>query len=135
MTIFLLVPCLRRATSLAYTDADEDAEKMLSFAEDGVHDKEEEWVQTHSGRSKRSSSTVSRFLPQTHSTLEPSETAQMGEIDDIPDLDGPAEGASGLPTAMNKLHISNAPDIDDIPDMEEEGLEEEDESQKPVSVE
>jgi len=110
------VPCLRRATSLAYTDADEDAEKMLSFAEDGVGNKEEEWVQTHSGR-------------------KPSETAQIGEIDDIPDLDGPTEGASELPTAMNKLHINNAPDIDDIPDMEEEGLEEEDESQKPVTIE
>lgn len=44
---------MRRATSLAYTDADEDAEKLLSFADDGASsDKEEEWVQTHSGRSK-----------------------------------------------------------------------------------
>lgn len=46
------VPCMRRATSLAYTDADEDAEKMISFADDGEPtDKEDEWVQTHSGRS------------------------------------------------------------------------------------
>ena len=107
---------------------------MLSFAEDGADNKEEEWVQTHSGRSKRVS-TASHSLTQTISTLEPSETAQMGEIDDIPDLDGPAEVAAGLPTAMTKLDIGNAPDIDDIPDMEEEGLEEEDESQKPVSAE
>ena len=27
------VPCLRRATSLAYTDADEDSERLLSFAD------------------------------------------------------------------------------------------------------
>lgn len=43
---------MRRATSLAYTDADEDAEKLVSFADDGTPgDKEDEWVQTHSGRS------------------------------------------------------------------------------------
>jgi len=42
------VPCLRRATSLAYTDADEDAEKMVSFSLDpATEDKEDEWVQTH----------------------------------------------------------------------------------------
>ncbi|KAF8342334.1 autophagocytosis associated protein [Cantharellus anzutake] len=102
------VPCPRRATSLAYTDADEDAEKMLSFAEEGTDDKEEEWVQTHSGR-------------------KPSEAAHIGDIDDIPDFDGPA---SGLPAAMNKLDINASPHIDDIPDMEEEGLEEEDEDAK-----
>lgn len=44
------VPCLRRATSLAYTDADEDAEKLLSFADDSS--KGDEWVQTHAGRRK-----------------------------------------------------------------------------------
>jgi len=49
----LPVPCMRRATSLAYTDADEDDEKLLSFGDDGAPgDKEEEWVQTHSGRSE-----------------------------------------------------------------------------------
>ena len=53
LAMFYAVPCLRRATSLAYTDADEDAEKMVSFALDGTdEDKEDEWVQTHAGRSK-----------------------------------------------------------------------------------
>ena len=43
------VPCLRRATSLAYTDADEGAEELLSFGGDGG-DMGDEWVQTHAGR-------------------------------------------------------------------------------------
>lgn len=30
----LAVPCLRRATTLNYTDADEDAEKLLSFLDE-----------------------------------------------------------------------------------------------------
>lgn len=29
-----LVPCFRRATSLNYTDADEDAERLLSFLDE-----------------------------------------------------------------------------------------------------
>lgn len=29
-----LVPCLRRATAVDYTDADEDAEKLLSFLDE-----------------------------------------------------------------------------------------------------
>lgn len=43
------MPCLRRATALAYTDADEDSEKLLSFGGDGA-DNGDEWVQTHAGR-------------------------------------------------------------------------------------
>ena len=36
------VPCLRRATSLAYTDADEDAERLLNFSEaSGAGDKDD----------------------------------------------------------------------------------------------
>jgi ubiquitin-like-conjugating enzyme ATG3 len=42
------VPCLRSAQSLAYTDADEDAEKLVDLSEEG--DKADEWVQTHAGR-------------------------------------------------------------------------------------
>lgn len=30
----LPVPCLRRATAVDYTNADEDAEKLLSFLDD-----------------------------------------------------------------------------------------------------
>ena len=36
---------MRRASTLAYTDADEDAERLLSFADpkEGAGGKEEEW--------------------------------------------------------------------------------------------
>jgi hypothetical protein len=71
------VPCLRRATALNYTDADEDAEKLMSFLDEvctsfirkelgltisqadeavGPDGKprsgEDDWVATHIGRSK-----------------------------------------------------------------------------------
>ncbi|KAJ7077275.1 putative E2-like enzyme [Mycena belliarum] len=62
------VPCLRRATSLAYTDADEDAERLLSFGDSTGAD---EWVETHAGRKSNM------------------DAANPGQIDDIPDLDGP----------------------------------------------
>ncbi|KAG8705256.1 E2-like enzyme [Ceratobasidium sp. 394] len=97
------VPCLRRATSLAYTDADEDAEKLLSFADDSA--KGDEWVQTHAGRPA-------------------DDASKPGEIHDIPDIDGQTHE---LTKDMNSLSVEPAapPDLDDIPDMEEEGLEEE----------
>ena len=64
------VPCLRRATAINYTDADEDAEKLLSFLDEvsyivckedeltyqaeeapGPDTKgDEDWVATHIGR-------------------------------------------------------------------------------------
>jgi Autophagocytosis associated protein, active-site domain len=45
------VPCLRRATSLAYTGADEDAERLVSFADSSAPSAEgDEWVETHAGR-------------------------------------------------------------------------------------
>ncbi|KAF5346687.1 hypothetical protein D9756_010390 [Leucocoprinus leucothites] len=116
------VPCLRRATSLAYTDADEDAERLLSFADaSGVSTSGDgdEWVETHAGRK---------------STLDSMQNP--GEIADIPDLDGTGDMAHG----MGGLHLgdgsgsagkdreaSEIPDLDDIPDMEED-LEEEDEA-------
>ena len=64
------VPCLRRATSLAYTDADEDAERLLSFGDSTGAD---EWVETHAGRKIGA------------------DAANPGAIDDIPDL---GEGVS-----------------------------------------
>ncbi|CAE6364019.1 unnamed protein product [Rhizoctonia solani] len=100
------VPCLRRATSLAYTDADEDAEKLLSFAEDSG--KGDEWVQTHAGRPAAD------------------DASKAGEIHDIPDIDG---NTNELTKDMNALSVEqDAPDFDDIPDMEEEGLEAADEA-------
>ncbi|KAN0091557.1 Autophagocytosis associated protein (Atg3), N-terminal domain containing protein [Tylopilus felleus] len=106
------VPCLRRATSLAYTDADEDAERLLNFG-DASGGTVDEWVETHAGRK-----------PTVDSAANP------GEIDDIPDLDGDAE--QELAHAIGNVSISSTtgatisetPDLDDIPDMEEEGLEE-----------
>ncbi|KAG8929209.1 E2-like enzyme [Tulasnella sp. 417] len=107
------VPCLRRATSLAYTDADEDAERMVSVDPSSTN-KEDEWVETHAGRPP----------PNHHNPL---------DISDIPDADDHdsdhGHHTSSVSKHMAKLSISGAPvpahipDIDDIPDMEEEGLE------------
>jgi len=111
------VPCLRRATSLAYTDADEDAERLVSFGDSLASGNEtDDWVETHAGRK-----------PTTDSA------ANAGEIADIPDLDGPSE-ADGLATGVGRMSLTSAkaatadapPDLDDIPDMEEEDLEAED---------
>ncbi|KAF8144923.1 autophagocytosis associated protein [Mycena galopus ATCC 62051] len=100
------VPCLRRATSLAYTDADEDAERLLPFGSDfnGADD----WVETHAGRTMAA--------------------ANPGNMDDIPDLDADAasDSLSGAAAALSLSGADAIPDLDDIPDMEEEGLEEAD---------
>jgi len=105
------VPCLRRATSLAYTDEDEDRERLLSFGDlSSTGNEADEWVETHAGRS----------------TNKDSET--VGVIDDIPDVDDGGDH-HGVSQAMSGLSISGRPsadeipDIDDIPDMEEEDLE------------
>ncbi|KAI6131505.1 putative E2-like enzyme [Pisolithus croceorrhizus] len=107
------VACLRRAQSLAYTDADEDAERLLSFG-DSSSGLADEWVETHAGRKGTVDS-----------------AANPGEIDDIPDLDGDHDQ---LTTAMGNVSLTSSagatvaetPDLDDIPDMEEEDLEAED---------
>ncbi|CAK5281266.1 unnamed protein product [Mycena citricolor] len=101
------VPCLRRATSLAYTDADEDAERLLSFGDSTGAD---EWVETHAGRSANPDS------------------SNPGQIDDIPDLDGGADDAVAQGVGALSLGDDPTPDLDDIPDMEEEGLEEEEDA-------
>jgi hypothetical protein len=110
------VPCLRRATSLAYTDADEDAERLLDLG-DGTAAEGDEWVETHTGR-------VSDNNP--------------AQIDDIPDADDDDDhalsgkmadmglgkhGADGGGTAIGEI-----PDMDEIPDMEEDFEEAEDEA-------
>jgi len=109
------VPCLRRATSLAYTDADEDAERLVSFA-DTQGGEADEWVETHAGRKSNVDS------------------AAVGNIDDIPDLD--AHEQDGVVTGIGALSLGSSagggaaetPDLADIPDMEEEDLEEKDEA-------
>lgn len=110
------VPCLRRATSLAYTDADEDAERLLNFGDSAAGEEADEWVETHAGRKATTDSAVN-----------------AGDIEDIPDLDGPGE-AEGVTSAMGAMNIGSSsaaagavgeiPDMDEIPDMEEDGLEE-----------
>jgi len=113
------VPCLRRATSLAYTDADEDAERLLSFADtDSPAPEGDEWVETHAGRK---------------STLD--SLRNPGEIADIPDLDGVGDVTNGVSNIGlggsggngKEREVSEIPDLDDIPDMEED-LEDEDEA-------
>ncbi|TFK44133.1 autophagocytosis associated protein [Crucibulum laeve] len=110
------VPCLRRATSLAYTDADEDAERLLNFTDSGAEG--DEWVETHAGRKPNMDS-----------------AQNAGVIDDIPDLDGPqddddvAARIGGLSLASSGgAGTTETPDLDDIPDMEEEDLEAGDEA-------
>ena len=42
------MPCLRRATALAYTDADEDAERLLSFGDlSATGNEADEWVRMY----------------------------------------------------------------------------------------
>ena len=102
------MPCLRRATSLAYNDE----ERLLSI---GGGKGEDEWVETHTGRSHVGEG-----------------GEEVGEIDDIPD----ADDHDGVVNAFGGLSLNGGqgsepteiPDIDDIPDMEEEGLEDEDEA-------
>ncbi|KAK8845597.1 hypothetical protein IAR55_006313 [Kwoniella newhampshirensis] len=124
------VPCLRRATAVNYTDADEDAEKLMSFMDEAdeapgpdgkPRNEDEDWVATHIGR-----------VPQNNQTT-------MDEIPDMPDSpslsaqgNAPlADGMAGLKLTDGKdekLDEGEIPDIDDIPDMDDEGagLEDED---------
>ncbi|KIY53627.1 putative E2-like enzyme [Fistulina hepatica ATCC 64428] len=102
------VPCLRRATSLAYTDADEDAERMLSF---GGTSQDDEWVETHAGRKANM------------------DASNAQDIAEIPDLDGHADDGLASDVANMSLGAEErTPDLDDIPDMEEEDLEAGDEA-------
>lgn len=107
------VPCLRRATALAYTDADEDAERLVSFGELSSTGKEEdEWVETHSGR------------PITNEFA-----ADGGDIDEIPDVDDHLSHAmANTSLSAHGGEATDIPDIDEIPDMEEEGIEDEDDA-------
>ena len=101
------MPCLRRATALAYTDADEDAERLLSIGDlSSTGSEADEWVETHTGR------------PSAHDSA-----GNAGVIDDIPDLDG-AGDVDHVTAGVGKVSLSaehaETPDLDDIPDMEED---------------
>ncbi|KAI5451050.1 E2-like enzyme [Naganishia albida] len=120
------VPCFRRATTLNYTDEDEDAERLLSFLDeadeapgpdgklrkDVKRSSDEDWVETHVNRN-------------------PVATGGSGNLDEIPDMDetdtSAAVRSSGLDasnTDMERLKISDddIPDMDEIPDMDDEGV-------------
>jgi len=101
------VPCLRRATALAYTDADEDAERLLAIGDlSSTGSEVDEWVETHTGR------------PSAHDSA-----GNAGVIADIPDLDG-AGDVGHITAGVGKVSLSTepaeTPDLDDIPDMEED---------------
>ena len=113
------VPCLRRATALAYTDADEDAERLLAIGDlSSTGSEVDEWVETHTGR------------PSAHDSA-----GNAGVIDDIPDLDA-AGDVDHVTAGLGKVSVSGntpgepaeTPDLDDIPDMEEDIEEGEDEA-------
>ncbi|KAJ3981034.1 putative E2-like enzyme [Lentinula detonsa] len=73
------VPCLRRATSLAYTDADEDAERLLNFGDSSAGGDGDEWVETHAGRK-----------PNLDSAANPVGNMSLGNVpamSEIPDMD------------------------------------------------
>lgn len=50
---YSIVPCLRRATAVNYTDADEDAEKLMSFMDEVCFFRVPESAQTFIRRTKR----------------------------------------------------------------------------------
>ena len=113
------VPCLHHATSLAYTNADEDAKHLLSFTDSSVPSADgDKWVETHTGR-------------QAHKTDFATNT---GEIADIPDLDEdwPHEDEERIAQGLGHVSLggggaegvgtTETPDLDDIPDMEEDDL-------------
>lgn len=80
-------------------------------------DEVDEWVETHAGRPANLDS-----------------AANAGMIDDIPDLDGDGgDEAEGISSGIKGMSVSDAkggdtPDLDDIPDMEEDLEEDEDEA-------
>jgi len=113
------VPCLRRATALAYTDADEDEERLLAIGDlSSTGSEADEWVETHTGRSSAHDS-----------------AGNAGVIDDIPDLDGVGD-VDHVTAGVGKVSLSGhpptepaeTPDFDDIPDMEEDIEEGDDEA-------
>ena len=105
---------MRRATSLAYTDADEDAERLVSFADSSAPSAEgDEWVETHAGR---------------QATLQ--SASNQSAIDEIPDIETGDDITSGVGSLSLGGKGEKEPeviDLDDIPDMEED-LEDEDEA-------
>ncbi|KNZ60496.1 autophagy-related protein 3 [Puccinia sorghi] len=109
LTCYWPVACLRRASQMVYTDKDEDAETMMSFAAEGaVGADDEEWAVTH--------------------TTRPAQSAAH-DIGDIPDIDqnvnslslSAADHAAGRhPDATSNNPEEAIPNLDDIPDMDDD---------------
>ncbi|EAU90911.2 autophagocytosis associated domain-containing protein [Coprinopsis cinerea okayama7 len=140
------VPCLRRAQSLAYTDADEDAERLVNFSGDepttstpaasssGGKSKDkdknaaaaddDDWVETHAGRKVTQPGTLGAGEG----------LGEIPDVDDEDDDDGLSKGMGGVSlggagggVGGGQGGAQETPDLDDIPDMEED-LEEADEA-------
>lgn len=127
--------------------------KRRSEAGAGVADGEEDWVETHVGRSESKGFTVSSCL-ENHADfycanvcVAASHKMDESTMGEIPDMDEPTHETSGtssqVPTStasqlpnLAKLSVADGaqqthnddhaiPDLDDIPDMDDEGMEEE----------
>ncbi|CAM0139154.1 E2-like enzyme, variant 2 [Umbelopsis sp. WA50703] len=110
------VPCLRRAKQMEYTEDDKETE--IKAGDDGENDDDEDgWMYTHSDRVYKTIDEIARDIV---------------DSDDMPQL--PPIGALSIEdnrTANEKaedddINPDEIPDIDDIPDMEDDLLEEED---------
>ncbi|KAG0145964.1 hypothetical protein CROQUDRAFT_658073 [Cronartium quercuum f. sp. fusiforme G11] len=104
------VACLRRASQMVYTDADEDAETMMSFVADGAvkNGEEEDWAVTHTTRTSQAATLDIGDIPdaephlaslsiasQNHPSIADGDEA-IPNMDDIPDMDDELEGGGGV---------------------------------------
>ena len=105
------VPCLHRATVLAYTDPDEDAERLLAIGDlSSTGNEADKWVETHTDRPQAYDYALHAIM-----------------IDDIPDLDHTGD-VDHITAGVGNTTLSGrpsdepaeTPDLDDIPDMEED---------------
>ena len=112
------MPCLRRATTL-HTDADGNSERLLAIGDlSSTGGEADKWVQTHADRS-----------------LAHDSAANAGVIDDIPYLNG-AGNVDRVTAGVGNVSLSRPPigepaetvDLDDIPWMEEDFEEDDDEA-------
>jgi ubiquitin-like-conjugating enzyme ATG3 len=103
-----------------YTDAEEDAEQLLSMG--GGESKEDEWVQTHAGRSE---SLIRRYLFRERQLTDlgtffvAAPASHPDHIEDIPDDEAVAADMQNMSLKANE----SMPADDEIPDMEEDDLE------------
>jgi ubiquitin-like-conjugating enzyme ATG3 len=116
-TCLMAAPCPRRATALVYTDAEEDAERLVSM--EGGSSKEDEWVQTHAGRGEYGNLCFTILSHTSHSLIVAAPTSHPDAIEDIPDDDALAADLQH----MNIKSGDHIPAVDEIPDMEEDDLE------------